>query len=104
MLYGNYIVIAKRADGTFFSDTVSSETPRSDFKEIYRHSAYDIVEVIPEPVATFERIAVDKLRIETIETRNSDSLDFHDLGIWNIRMALQMAYAQGYTDALAKEV
>jgi len=35
------------------------------------------------------------LRIETIETRNSDALDFHDLAVWNIREALEAAYEAG---------
>jgi len=42
-----------------------------------------------------EDIARRILRIETIETRNSDALDFHDLAIWNIREALEAAYEAG---------
>ena len=33
--------------------------------------------------------------IETLETRNSDSLDFHDVAVWAIRSALEAAYAAG---------
>ena len=33
--------------------------------------------------------------IETLETRNSDRLDFHDLAVWAIRAALEAAYAAG---------
>lgn len=40
-------------------------------------------------------IARRHLGLETLETRNSDSLDFHDLAIWNIRDALLAAYAAG---------
>jgi hypothetical protein len=31
--------------------------------------------------------------IETLETRNSDRLDFHDVAVWAIRSALEAAYA-----------
>ena len=41
------------------------------------------------------RIAHDHLAIETLETRNRDSLDFHDVAAWNIRAALQAAYDAG---------
>lgn len=33
--------------------------------------------------------------IETIETRNSDRLDFHDVAVWAIRAALEDAYEAG---------
>ncbi len=33
--------------------------------------------------------------IETLETRNSDRLDFHDVAIWAIRSALEAAFAAG---------
>lgn len=33
--------------------------------------------------------------LETLETRNSDSLDFHDAGVWGIRRALMSAYGEG---------
>jgi hypothetical protein len=40
-------------------------------------------------------IAARHLHLETLETRNSDSLDFHDLAVWSIRAALEAAYATG---------
>jgi hypothetical protein len=45
--------------------------------------------------ATIAAIALDVLRIETLETRNSDRLDFHDVAVWSIRKALEKAYAAG---------
>ena len=33
--------------------------------------------------------------LETLETRNSDSLDFHDVAVWAIRAALEEAYEAG---------
>ena len=44
---------------------------------------------------TFEKIAQDVLGLETLETRNADSLDFHDLAVWQIREALERAYQAG---------
>jgi len=37
--------------------------------------------------------------IETLETRNSDRLDFHDVAVWAIRAALVEAYAAGVAAA-----
>ena len=33
--------------------------------------------------------------IETLETRHSDDMDFHDLAVWNIKKALEAAYKAG---------
>lgn len=43
------------------------------------------------------RIAKEKLGIETLVTRNSDSLDFHDCSVWRIEAALKAAYVAGYS-------
>lgn len=42
-----------------------------------------------------ERIAKEYLRVATLQTRRSDSLDFHDLAVWEIRAALTAAYMSG---------
>jgi hypothetical protein len=39
-----------------------------------------------------ERIALDHLFIETLETRNSDRLDFHEVSAWGVKSALMAAY------------
>ncbi|HGL5075209.1 MULTISPECIES: DUF6900 domain-containing protein [Pseudomonadota] len=41
------------------------------------------------------QIAQQHLRIETLETRKSDSLDFHDLAVWCLRDALEAAFKAG---------
>ena len=41
--------------------------------------------------ATIDEIAREILGLETLETRHSDSLDFHDTGVWSIRKALKTA-------------
>jgi hypothetical protein len=40
-------------------------------------------------------IARRRFFLETLETRNSDSLDFHDVAIWAIRDALTEAFEAG---------
>lgn len=44
---------------------------------------------------TLTDIANQVLGVQTLEARNSDSLDFHDLAIWNIKKALEAAYLAG---------
>ncbi|MFX3544396.1 DUF6900 domain-containing protein [Ralstonia mannitolilytica] len=41
------------------------------------------------------QIAQRHLRIETLQTRHSDSLDFHDVGVWCLRDALEAAFNAG---------
>lgn len=44
-------------------------------------------------------IAAKHFHIETLETRNSDRLDFHDVAVWSIRDALAAAFAAGQAAA-----
>ena len=37
--------------------------------------------------------------LETLEARNSDGLDFHDVAVWAIRDALEAVYAAGQAAA-----
>ena len=41
------------------------------------------------------RIAQKNLGIVTLETQNSDSLDFHDVAVWQIKDALRDAFFAG---------
>jgi len=45
--------------------------------------------------AALARIAGDVLGIETLGTRKSDDLDFHDLAVWTIEKALKVPYEAG---------
>jgi hypothetical protein len=45
--------------------------------------------------ALLMEIAARHFRLETLETRNSDGLDFHDVAVWSIRAALEAAFAAG---------
>lgn len=49
--------------------------------------------------ALLTRIAQEHLLIDTLETQNSDSLDFHDVSVWGVREALIAAYQAGQADA-----
>jgi len=40
-------------------------------------------------------IAATILDLETLDIRKSDSLDFHELAVWEIKAALEAAYAAG---------
>ena len=45
--------------------------------------------------ALLRDIAERHLFLETLETRNSDSLDFHEHAVWAIRSALEAAFEAG---------
>lgn len=42
-----------------------------------------------------EKIAREQLGLDTLETRNSDGLDFSDQAVWQLRKALEAAYRAG---------
>jgi hypothetical protein len=44
-------------------------------------------------------IAQRQLGLETLLTRNSDSLDFHDLAVWSVKAALEAAFSAGMAAA-----
>lgn len=45
--------------------------------------------------STLREIASRILDIETLETRRSDGLDFHDIAVWSVKQALEAAYEAG---------
>ncbi len=42
-----------------------------------------------------QQIALDHLFIDTLETRNSDRLDFHEVSVLAVKSALMAAYQAG---------
>lgn len=42
-----------------------------------------------------QKIALDHLFIETLETRHGDRLDFHDVSVWGVKSALEAAFEAG---------
>ena len=47
------------------------------------------------PEALILEIATRHFFVETLDTRNSDRLDFHDVAVWAMRAALEDAYEAG---------
>ncbi len=47
------------------------------------------------PPEVASAIARKELGIKTLEARNMDSLDFHEVGVWQVRDALEAAYCAG---------
>ncbi len=47
-------------------------------------------------------IARETLFIETLETRNYDRHDFHEVAVWSVREALEKAYAAGHDAAMKR--
>lgn len=45
------------------------------------------------------QIAERHLFLETLETRNADSLDFHEHAVWAVRSALEAAFEAGRSAA-----
>jgi len=46
-------------------------------------------------------IAREYLGVETLETRRSDSLDFHEVSVWSLEAALAAAFEAGRQAASA---
>lgn len=44
------------------------------------------------------QIAQDNFGVTTLEARNQDCLDHHDVSVWGIKQALQDAYKLGQKD------
>lgn len=55
----------------------------------------DMPNVQTPPDALLALIARDYLGIKTLDMRNSDSLDFHSIAVWNLKTALEAAWKVG---------
>lgn len=51
----------------------------------------------------FQQIALNHLSIDTLATRYSDRLDFHEVSVWGIKSALQAAFNAGKNNACTTE-
>jgi len=49
-------------------------------------------------------IARKNMEIETLEERGMDALDFHEVGIWGVRDALEAAYRLGRLAVLSESL
>lgn len=45
-----------------------------------------------------DNIAKTILNVDTLTTRNADSLDFHETAVWSLKDALEAAYLAGLVD------
>lgn len=52
---------------------------------------------------TVKQIAKEQLFIDQLDTQNSDSLDFHEIAVWNIKAALEAAYQAGQQNPLVEQ-
>ncbi len=50
---------------------------------------------ITAPSSLLEQIALKHFFVETLQTQNRDSLDFHDVSVWAIESALKAAFEAG---------
>ena len=54
--------------------------------------------------AALLRIAQEHFHgLETLETRRSDALDFHDTAVWAIKAALEAAYHAGQVSVITSK-
>jgi len=67
----------------------AKQEPEMNTTQIPAHNAVQQIEPL------LERIALDHLFIETLATRHSDRLDFHDVSVWAVKSALLAAYQAG---------
>lgn len=51
-----------------------------------------------------EEIAKQHLHLDTLEERKSDELDFQEQAVWNIKAALEAAYAAGLAQSELERV
>ncbi len=49
------------------------------------------------------KIAAEKLDLKTLETRNSDELDFKEMSVWEIKAALEAAWDAGRAASRTEE-
>jgi hypothetical protein len=52
------------------------------------------------PEELFKQIVRKHLSIDTLETRHRDSLDFHEVSVWQLTKALQAAYEAGRAERI----
>jgi hypothetical protein len=52
---------------------------------------------------TLTEIAQDVMGIPTLEPRRGDGLDFHQVAVWDLRLALMRAWEQGAAAAMKGE-
>lgn len=54
----------------------------------------------PKVIELLEKIAREECGVETLQTRFSDSLDFHDISAASLLVALHTAYYAGFNSGM----
>lgn len=114
MRYRNFVVTAK-SEGTqrTFSDTfycTSEGAARRDFREVYRHGDYTIIDVklkdgelSDAELKILAEIASKHISAlqgrDNLEPQNMDELDFFETSVWDLEAALAAAYHAGLAEA-----
>lgn len=89
--------LESRRDGRRVADLLAQVK-----KEIQNFSEGFAPSILPPLYAAqLEKIAKDTLHVETLHTRNSDSLDFYDVSVWGVKSALTQAFVLGAKSYLA---
>lgn len=83
-----------RPDGRAVEVTIPQSDPAAEGARAARADVRRAART-SEVAELLERIAAQELGLETLETRNSDSLDFHDLSAASIKAALERAFIAG---------
>lgn len=72
------------------------DTPAAAVENVgIKWEAYGIRYVGPVTADPLAEIAKTHLNIDTLDRRNSDRLDFHEVAVWSLRDALAAAYELG---------
>ena len=75
-------------------DTNTPYIPRDRAAEASARAARKVAK-LAEHKAMLTAIALEHCGVETLETRNNDRLDFHDVSAEGLHRALETAYAAG---------
>ena len=86
-----YIEIGNIADLTDALEWLTSSGEAAEYQSVALDSISEIAEVVAS-------IAEQHLGLETLDEQHSDSLDFHEVAVWDVRAALAAAYAAGAED------
>lgn len=83
--------LAGGANGSLYGEAINAEDDDADRPGKKKPTVDELLAAIAKAT----------LHIDTLETRKSDSLDFHDVAVWSVKAALEAAYRAGL--AAAKE-
>lgn len=84
---------------------LSNRIADAGWRKSFEKSIYEVTgkRIISKKPATkndiFTQIAKQHLNLETLEERKSDSLDFKEVAVWNVKAALEAAFEAGKLSA-----